>query len=74
MAQMMARPACESGLPPSQTLVRCGLVSRHATTSFQWYARSGELRGREIAQRFWDLFMRGMFEATAGAERRAPAA
>lgn len=42
--------------------------------AYQWYARSGELRGREIAQRFWDLFMRGMFEATAGAERRAPAA
>ena len=30
--------------------------------AYQWYTRSGELGGREIAQRFWDLFMRGMFE------------
>lgn len=34
--------------------------------AYQWFARSGELGGREIAQRFWDLFMRGMFEVPAG--------
>jgi len=33
--------------------------------AYQWYVRSGELGGREIAQRFWDLFMRGMLEAPA---------